>query len=220
MVCVNSICVSPGILNLQVGCYGYPSACISPSNATCKDVRWSSSNPNVASVNYIYGYVCANAPGTAIITATATDGSGKTGTLTVFVREPEIVWASSVQVTPECLTLSAGDEAQAHATVCPTNVTDPSVTWSSEDPSIAIVDLSGKITAISHGETRIYATANDCGGKRDYVYVNVAAPSSNPPVRLVTSVEIDPNFVNLTAGDVYTGVSATVIPSDATNHLP
>jgi len=217
MVCVNSICVSPEILNMEVGQYGYPNVSVSPSNATCKDVRWSSSNSDVASVNYISGYVYAKSAGTAIITARATDGSGETDTLTVFVSEPEIVWASSVQVTPECLTLTAGDDAQAYATVYPINVTDSSVTWSSEDPSIAIVDLSGKITAISHGETRIYATANDCGGKRDYVYVTVVSPSFNPPVRLVTSVEVDPSFVNLTAGEVYTGVWATVLPSNASN---
>ena len=68
MVCVNSVSVSPKTLNLEVGQYSYPRASVCPQNAKCKDVRWSSSNSCVASVNPTSGYICVIAQGTAIIT--------------------------------------------------------------------------------------------------------------------------------------------------------
>ncbi|MBC2478275.1 leucine-rich repeat protein, partial [Clostridium beijerinckii] len=50
---------------------------ITPSNATNKNVTWTSNNPSVATVN-AQGVVTAIANGTAAIIATATDGSGIT----------------------------------------------------------------------------------------------------------------------------------------------
>ena len=58
-------------------------AAVVPENAADKTVTWSSDNPAVASVNN--GEVTALAIGTAIITATANDGSGVKATCTVNV---------------------------------------------------------------------------------------------------------------------------------------
>ena len=58
-------------------------ATVAPENAADKTVTWSSDNPAVASVNN--GEVTALAIGTAIITATANDGSGVKATCTVNV---------------------------------------------------------------------------------------------------------------------------------------
>jgi hypothetical protein len=60
-------------------------ATVQPDNATNKNVTWSSSNPNVASVSN--GLVTALAPGTAAITVTTQDG-GKTATCSVTVPTP------------------------------------------------------------------------------------------------------------------------------------
>ena len=59
-------------------------ATVTPSNATRKDVVWSSSNPSVATVSW-EGVVTAVAIGTATITATTYDG-GFTATCTVTVK--------------------------------------------------------------------------------------------------------------------------------------
>ena len=68
---------------------------VSPSDAVDKTVTWSSSNSSVASVNAT-GVVTAEAAGTAIITATANDGSGTTATCSVTVYPAgTIVWDSS-----------------------------------------------------------------------------------------------------------------------------
>ena len=50
------------------------------------------------------------------------------------------------------------------ASVMPKNATDPTVTWSSSDPSIATVDANGKVTSVAPGAATITVTTND-GGK-------------------------------------------------------
>lgn len=68
--------------------------------------------------------------------------------------------ASSVTVYPEELVLPVGETGQLKATVEPLVLPDKSVTWSSEDESIATVDENGVVTAIASGETKIIATSN------------------------------------------------------------
>ena len=60
-------------------------ATILPQNATNKSVKWVSSNPDVASVDGT-GLVTIHKKGVAVITATAADGSGKTGKCSILVR--------------------------------------------------------------------------------------------------------------------------------------
>ena len=56
-----------------------------PSNATNKSVTWSSGNTSIAAVDPSTGIVTGVAGGSATITATAADGSGKTASYTVYV---------------------------------------------------------------------------------------------------------------------------------------
>ena len=57
---------------------------VQPLNATNTDVIWSSADPSVATVNEL-GIVVGVAPGTAVITAAADDGSGVKGSCTITV---------------------------------------------------------------------------------------------------------------------------------------
>ena len=72
------------------------SATVSPSNATNKNVTWSSSNSNIASVNN--GYITANNPGTATITVKTVDGN-KQASINVVVKKKVIVIIGASQVT-------------------------------------------------------------------------------------------------------------------------
>lgn len=80
---------------------------ICPTNATNKCVRWSSSNTGVARVNPDSGYVTAQGAGTAIIRATAQDGSGKYAECRVTVNRPVAV--TGIEVCPTSLTMNVGD---------------------------------------------------------------------------------------------------------------
>ena len=64
-------------------------AAVTPADATRQIVKWTSSNEDVATVNFA-GTVVAKkgAEGTTTITATSTDGSNVTGSVDITVKEP------------------------------------------------------------------------------------------------------------------------------------
>lgn len=135
---------------------------ICPTNATNKCVRWSSSNNGVARVNPDSGYVTAQGAGTAIITATAQDGSGKYAQCRVTV-DPSVA-VTDIEVCPTSLTMNVGDVEYLCTTIIPYNATNQSVTWCSSNENVATVGIhSGRITAKRAGTATITATTADGG---------------------------------------------------------
>lgn len=57
--------------------------------------------------------------------------------------------------------LNVGNTVTITATVAPEVATNPAVTWSSSDESVATVDKTGKITAVATGNATITATSED-----------------------------------------------------------
>ena len=57
--------------------------------------------------------------------------------------------------------LNVGNTVTITATVAPEEVTNPAVTWSSSDESVATVDETGKVTAVAAGNATITATSED-----------------------------------------------------------
>ena len=97
-------------------------ATITPSNATNKNVTWSSDNQNVATVSD--GVVTAVSPGSAKITATA-DGKSDTCTVTVTAK------TYSLSVDPSTLnfgSITEGDTLPAAQTVTVKNTGNQTVT--------------------------------------------------------------------------------------------
>ena len=133
---------------------------ICPTNATNKCVRWSSSDNGVARVNPDSGYVTAQGAGTAIIRATAQDGSGKYAECRVTVNRPIAV--TDIEVCPKSLTMNVGDVEYLCTTIIPYNATNQSVTWCSSNENVATVGIhSGRITAKRAGTATITATVQE-----------------------------------------------------------
>ena len=80
---------------------------------------------------------------------------------------------NSVTLTSNSLTLYEGDEAQLFTILGPGDA-GKTVAWSSSNASVATVDQSGLITAVSAGETIISATT---GGVAGHCSVKVSAPA-------------------------------------------
>jgi len=129
-----------------------------PANAIESGIFWSSSNKAVATVND-KGLVKAVGQGSATITATATDG-GKSASCDLTVVLP----VSGVTLDKTALTLEKGSSRTLSATVHPTNATNPSLRWSSNNTAVAIVNDDGIVIAISSGRATISVTSDD-GGK-------------------------------------------------------
>ncbi len=182
-------------------------ATVSPSNATDKSVTWTSNNTTVATVSSS-GVVTAKTPGTATITVKTNDGS-KTATCTVTVKA-KVIAVTGVSLDRTSLTMTEGDTQTLTATVSPSNATDKSVTWTSNNTSVATVSSSGVVTAKTPGTATITVRTND-GGKTATCSVTVKAK-----VVSVTGISLNTTSLTMTEGDTQT-LTATVSPSNATD---
>lgn len=170
-ILVTSVTVSPSSKTMNIGASTYLYETVCPTNATNKCVKWSSNKTSVATVNPDTGLVIAQGAGTATITATAQDGSGKKGYCTITVNAP--IRVTGVEVCPTSLTLNVGDIEYLCASITPYNATNQTVTWCSSNESVATVGLyTGKVTAKKAGTTTITATTAD-GGFQDCITITV-----------------------------------------------
>jgi uncharacterized protein YjdB len=142
-----------------------------PSDASDKQVTWSSSNTAVAKVS-ASGVVTGVSLGKASITATTKDGSNKKASCTVTVVPP----VTGIKLNLSKITIGVGQAATTvKANVTADSSSNKAVLWSSSNASIAAVDASGKITGIKAGTATITATAADGSGKSSSVSVTVVA---------------------------------------------
>lgn len=116
--------------------------------------------------------------------------SAQTGEVTVYnitITEVPVVHPNSVSLDKSSLNLSIGGSSDLHATVLPADATDPSVSWTSSNTSVATVNNNGHVTALTAGTTTITVTTTD-GGKTATCTVTVTAGPPVPPTSLTTHV--------------------------------
>jgi len=191
---------------------GTLTATVEPENATNKNVTWSSSNPEVATVDN--GVVTPLKEGTAVITVTTVDGEF-TDSCNVTVKKAPVteVKVTGVKLDKHEMELIAGGEAgKLTATVEPENATNKSVTWSTSDAAVATVD-NGVVTPLKAGTAVITVTTVD-GGFTDKCTVTVKSPST---VIKVTGVRLDKNELKLIEDGFSKQLKAEVLPENATN---
>ena len=199
---VQSVGLNKTELALEVGKTGTLEAKVEPSDATNKNVTWSSSNSEVATVDN--GVVTAVSAGTAIITAKAGD---KTATCTVTVAKADVA-VESVTLDKTSLDLKTGDNTTLTATVNPESATNKDVTWISDKPEIAAVE-GGTVTAKAAGTAIIAVTTID-GGKIATCKVTVT-PKTVP----VSGIQVQ-GAASIYVGDT-TKLTATITPDGASN---
>ena len=136
-------------------------------------VRWSSLDPTIATVSSS-GVVTGVATGSVIIRATA---EGVTGDAPLVVdATPVASVAATVGVSP----LAPGQAIQANAFAFDSTgnaLSGRSVSWSSLNPSIATVSITGVVTAVAPVTATIRATVESKTGDATLV---VSAPQSAP----------------------------------------
>ena len=174
---VNKITLNKTTASVTKGKTLQLTATVTPSNATKKEVKWSTSNKNVAMVSPS-GLVTTKSAGTAIITCTAQDGSNVKATCKITVKNP-VVKVTKVTLNKTTATLAPKETLTLKATVAPTNATNKAVTWKSSNTKIATVSSSGKVTAKAAGTVTITCRAKDGSGKKATckitVYTNTEA---------------------------------------------
>ena len=133
-------------------------ATISPSNATNKEVTWTSSNNSVATVD-ANGKVIGVKEGNAIITVKTKDGE-KVATCTVTVSNV-VVKVTKVELNKTTIALVKGGSETLVATISPSNATNKEVTWTSSNNSVATVDANGKVIGVKEGNAIITVKTKD-----------------------------------------------------------
>jgi uncharacterized protein YjdB/sucrose-6-phosphate hydrolase SacC (GH32 family) len=194
---VTGVSMNKSSTSLVVGNTESLIATVLPANATNQNVTWTSGNTAVATVSST-GLVTAVATGTAVITVKTVDGNF-TATCTVSVSSG--VPVTGVTLNKASTTLSAGGSETLVATVLPSNATNKSVTWSSNNTAVATVNSSGAVTAVSQGTAVITVTTID-GGKTATCSITVTAPSN---------VVLDFESGNLSGWTVFSGNAFSVL---------
>lgn len=207
-VSVTSVSLDRSSISMKEGSTEWLTASVYPTNATNKNVTWSSSNTSVASVSS-YGQVSAKSAGTATITCRAADGSGKYATCRVSV-ESATVYVSSITLNKTSVSLNVGGTSQLSASVYPTTATNRSVSWTSDDTSVATVSSNGLVTAKSAGTAVITCKAKDGSGKKTTCTIIVKEPVKP------ASITLSKTKATLAEGESLQ-LTATVTPSDANN---
>ena len=173
---VLNVSLDKSSLDLSEGDTASIVATVYPANVTNKTLKWTSSNSSVASVDSKGNIVAGGIKGYAIITATATDGSGKFAEC-VVLSKPKIHVTGLTINYGASLDLLANDSTYLKATVLPANATAQTVTWATSNAAIATVDAStGLLKGIALGEATITAT---CDGKSTAIKVNVTNTEFN-----------------------------------------
>lgn len=161
LVDVYSVKINKNDFSLKVGEKVALKATITPNNATNKVVTWTSSNTNIVSVDS-NGQVEGKNEGSAIITATSTNGKKSTINVTV-IKDETTPLPPSKENNPTELLLSISsvklqnkETKQVKVTILPLTASQE-VDWVSGSPSIATVSSTGIITGIKSGTTTVSA---------------------------------------------------------------
>ena len=153
---------------------------ILPEEAKNQKITFSSSNPNIISVDQ-NGNIFGVSSGEATITAIAENGVKGSITLNVYSKVEEI------KLDIENLTLQEGESYNLKATIYPEDATNKNITFNSENNDIATVDQSGKITAIKEGTTKITVTSQESQNTKNNV---IQESDSNNLIQKTVEVKV------------------------------
>ena len=143
-------------------------ATVTPTNATLKTVKWTSSNEQVAYVDSV-GKVVAVEAGRCTIKATTNDGSQKSASCIIEVIDENPI--TTLTIVNKNITLAVGESARLNSYVAPKRNTD-NVRWYSDDTRIVSINSkTGKMKANRTGTATI--TLASSSGKSTTTTVTV-----------------------------------------------
>ena len=178
-----------------------------PSNATKKELTWESSDTSIISVEN--GEIKGIKEGRAKITARTEEGHEVSTEIEVIKRSEKIV-ATEIKLDIKNAKIKKGESIKINATVIPNNAENKSLTWTSSNNSIAIVN-NGTIRGIKEGTTKIKVKTTN--GIEKEIEVEVQEKTQEV---LPTGVSIKEKTIMLEPNKEKV-INATVSPSNAEN---
>lgn len=147
------VTLSSTALSVKPGSGVALSATITPADTDNKKVTYTSSNTAVATVSST-GTVKGIKAGTAAITVKTTDGTNISKTCLVTVENP----VTGVKLNKTTANVKAGKTIALKASISPSTASNKTVIWSSSNPLVATVSLSGVVTGKKAGKAKITVT--------------------------------------------------------------
>ena len=172
-----------------------------PLDATETTITYTSSNPEVATINGM-GRITALAVGTTTITASCQDVSASFE-LQVGEKEDTTIPVSDIEIGSHESEVKVGETLSISATVLPADATNSTITYKSSDEGIATVNSAGEVQGISKGTVIIYVTAENITKE---VSLTVKVPT--------TGLSVNNDYLILKKGNTFQ-LSASVTPVEA-----
>ena len=163
-------------------------------------LKWSSNATDIASVDENTGVITAHKVGDAVITATATDGSGISASTKIHVTPLKI---SQIEMSKE-MSLLHSLSKQIEVKFTPELADNKTLKWTSDNEDIATVTQEGVVTGVNVGSANITATTTDGTELTATCKVTV-----NP-----VTIELSTNTINLQKGSEYLEQTATILPEN------
>ena len=184
-------------------------ASVVPDTATQRGITWTVSNPNVLAVTS-NGKVYAVGSGTAKVTATTVDGEFSKDYWISVPNESYPVQGISLNYNAATIYMDEGG-LNLVATISPEYATSKAVTWESDNPEVATVDQSGRVTPVSVGYATITVRAVSNSGITNSCLISVqpkrvrvtgiSVPETSMNLGLYGTVTLQPEFTPSNATD-------------------
>ena len=204
-VLAQSITVNPSKIDTTVGGTGQFTVTFTPSNVTDKTATYRSQNESIIVVDKDGKYT---ATGVGVTIITVTTANQKSVDVPVTVKENHIP-VTDLIISPDKLDQFVGDTGKITAIAAPSNATNKTITFTSNDTSVMTVDNTGKWTAVGVGSTIITVQAENITK-----YVIVTVKQKDVPV---TGIELISAPFTETTVNATGKINARVLPGNATN---
>lgn len=173
---------------------------ILPLASDNQKLKWSSNATYIASVDESTGVITAHKVGDAIITATATDGSGISASTTIHVTPLKV---SQIEMPKEMYLLRSLSK-QIEVNIAPELADNKILEWTSDNEEVATVTQEGVVKGVNVGSANITATTTDGTELSATCKVTV-----KPVV-----IDLSTKTINLRKGESYAEQIVTVLPEN------
>lgn len=173
---------------------------ILPLASDNQKLKWSSNATYIASVDESTGVITAHKVGDAIITATATDGSGISASTTIHVTPLKV---SQIEMPKEMYLLRSLSK-QIEVNIAPELADNKILEWTSDNEEVATVTQEGVVKGVNVGSANITATTTDG---------TELSATCNVTVKPVV-IDLSTKTINLRKGESYAEQIVTVLPEN------
>ena len=182
---VTGLTVSPDSVSIEVGETYELTATITPSNASDKEVTWTSDDTSICTVNE-EGEIKGIKGGATLIKCVSEDGDFMAYSMVTVIEKVTTI------TLPETAEVGVGKKLKLNAVVSGNTATNKKLKWKSSKTSVCKVSKSGTVTGIKAGKARIWAKATDGSGVKASCVVRV--------INATEDIELSASYVSLVQG--------------------